>query len=290
MNSSYKYALLGTIAICVVIVAVATLNYQPQGSDTVDESSSLETTTEQQLNGASTARRDNAAPTPSSRLSDRVKQFKAAQQEGNTSAPAPVDIADAGPKSPAKMVSNQPEDEPAPRIRTFGAPPPSLSKTIKPLVGPALPRASAPPAVVDRAVSNKLESSQYSIMPGDTFSSLAIRYYGHEKYWQAIKRANPTVNPRKLKVGQIIKLPDPKLVVDAEQESPHALGAGTNLHIVAAGETLSTISRKHYGSVKHWRVIFNANREVIGSNPDRLSVGDKLQIPPARIVGKTSQR
>lgn len=51
-------------------------------------------------------------------------------------------------------------------------------------------------------------------------------------------------------------------------------------HTVRAGESLSKISRKVYGSSKHWRLIFDANRDQI-DNPDLIQIGQVLNIPPA---------
>jgi nucleoid-associated protein YgaU len=51
-------------------------------------------------------------------------------------------------------------------------------------------------------------------------------------------------------------------------------------HTVRSGESLSKISRKVYGSSKHWRLIFDANRDQI-DNPDLIQIGQVLNIPPA---------
>ena len=293
MNSSYKYAFLGAIALCIVIVAVSTLNHRPTSSDPVAEpsSSSPTATAAQPPYRVDPADLFEAAQTPALSLEDRVNQrLLAAQQNSDVLVPGPVDIAAGRPKSPVKMVGNLPATEVAPQIRTFGAPPPSLSKTTKSLVQSLPTQETSASAAAKPVAPNKPRPRQYRIMPRDTFSNLAVRHYGHEKYWQAFARANPTVNPRKLRVGQIIKLPDPKLVAEAERESVPAPPAGTTIHVVRAGESLWTISSRRYDSVRHWRVIFNANRDVIGSDPDRLTVGQKLKIPPAIVVGNTSGR
>jgi hypothetical protein len=49
-------------------------------------------------------------------------------------------------------------------------------------------------------------------------------------------------------------------------------------HIVGRNETLSEVARRHYGSARQWRKIYNANRSVI-KNPDNLRPGTKLIIP-----------
>lgn len=51
-------------------------------------------------------------------------------------------------------------------------------------------------------------------------------------------------------------------------------------YTVARGDSLSKISRKIYGSSKHWRAIFEANRDQI-DNPDLIHPGQQLRIPPA---------
>jgi nucleoid-associated protein YgaU len=49
---------------------------------------------------------------------------------------------------------------------------------------------------------------------------------------------------------------------------------------VKAGDTLLLISQQFYGDVALWRRIYDANREVIGADPDKLALGMKLRIPP----------
>ena len=52
-------------------------------------------------------------------------------------------------------------------------------------------------------------------------------------------------------------------------------------HTVAADETLSHISLKYYGSAvkEKWMVIYEANKAVIGDNPNRIRPGQVLKIP-----------
>ncbi|MHC5036654.1 MAG: LysM peptidoglycan-binding domain-containing protein [Planctomycetota bacterium] len=51
------------------------------------------------------------------------------------------------------------------------------------------------------------------------------------------------------------------------------------IHVVAPGETLSTIAEKFYGRSSGWKRIAKANP---GINPDCISVGAKLVIPEAK--------
>jgi len=48
---------------------------------------------------------------------------------------------------------------------------------------------------------------------------------------------------------------------------------------VAPGDSLASISRNFYGSAGYWDLIFFANQQQIGGNPDRLTAGVILTIP-----------
>jgi nucleoid-associated protein YgaU len=58
-------------------------------------------------------------------------------------------------------------------------------------------------------------------------------------------------------------------------------------HTVKSGETLSHISLKHYGSAAkpYYMVVYEANKEVIGDNPNLIKPGMVLRIPelPAEL-------
>lgn len=47
----------------------------------------------------------------------------------------------------------------------------------------------------------------YTIAKGDTFWKIAQREYGNGQKWRDISAANPSVDPKKLAVGQQITLP-----------------------------------------------------------------------------------
>ena len=45
-------------------------------------------------------------------------------------------------------------------------------------------------------------------------------------------------------------------------------------------DTLSTIAGHFYDDPEQWRLIYNANREVLGGNPDRIPADVEIVIPP----------
>lgn len=69
------------------------------------------------------------------------------------------------------------------------------------------------------------------------------------------------------------------VVLGAFAGAAHAqdIGCGTN-YSVKRGDTLSRISLRSYGSTLY-QPIYNANVETIGTNPDRIFVGQSLLIP-----------
>ena len=50
-------------------------------------------------------------------------------------------------------------------------------------------------------------------------------------------------------------------------------------HAVLYGDQLSRIAQKHYGDLRKWPVIYEANRDLIGIDPGAIQVGQRLVIP-----------
>lgn len=135
---------------------------------------------------------------------------------------------------------------------------------------------------VERRVSNT-----YTIKPGDTFISIAIARYGSELRWVEIAQANQTVDPIKLQVGQVIRLPEDQQVSLAKESASVSQPPSEKVnYLVRPGDTLSSIAKEYYNDVNNWRVIYNTNRSVIGPNPDRIPVGQPLQIPPPLVTAQ----
>jgi nucleoid-associated protein YgaU len=63
--------------------------------------------------------------------------------------------------------------------------------------------------------------------------------------------------------------------------APPPAAAPERRHVVAAGDSLSKIAKKHYGDASQWRRIYEANRETIGGDPDLIHPGQDLVIPAA---------
>jgi nucleoid-associated protein YgaU len=64
-------------------------------------------------------------------------------------------------------------------------------------------------------------------------------------------------------------------------QAPKTQPAYLAQHTVVSGETLSHIALKYYGSAakEQWMRIYEANRDLIGDNPNKIRVGQVLNIP-----------
>ena len=66
---------------------------------------------------------------------------------------------------------------------------------------------------------------------------------------------------------------------DAGMEAASQAAKQVRKHIVQAGESLSLIAKHYYGDVHRWKEIYEANKAVVGSNPDLIKPGQELVIP-----------
>ncbi len=69
------------------------------------------------------------------------------------------------------------------------------------------------------------------------------------------------------------EVPDPTLM-------PVNTTTVTPTYTVAKGDSLSKIAKEIYGKSSLWKLIYEANRDVI-KNPDLIQIGWVLKIPPA---------
>ena len=55
--------------------------------------------------------------------------------------------------------------------------------------------------------------------------------------------------------------------------------ASGSSYTVVSGDSLSKIAKHHYGDAAKWHQIYDANKALIGSNPDLIEVGQVLTLP-----------
>jgi LysM repeat protein len=110
--------------------------------------------------------------------------------------------------------------------------------------------------------------STYTIKAGDTFEGIAK---ANGTTTAAIIAANPTVDPRRLKINSTINLPAPSSTVGGAAVSLPEVSS-ESVYVVKSGDTLSGIASKHGTSVK-------AIKSLNNLKTDRITVNQKLKIP-----------
>jgi LysM repeat protein len=65
------------------------------------------------------------------------------------------------------------------------------------------------------------------------------------------------------------------------QQAGH-IAPGTN-YTVQSGDTLWAIAQRAYNNPEHWPTIYEANKQVIGNNPNLIYPGQVLHIPTQTI-------
>lgn len=125
----------------------------------------------------------------------------------------------------------------------------------------------------------------YVVQPGETFTDIALRYRVHP---DDLARANPTVYPDRLLVGETLKIPAAKAgqaapapVAEApaapEPSKPGKAVAAVALrsHVVAPGESLGAIAKRH-------GIATTALAAANGlKNPNLIVPGQRLIVPGA---------
>lgn len=116
--------------------------------------------------------------------------------------------------------------------------------------------------------------TEHTIAPGDTPAKIA-RKYGISL--EQLREANPTMDDRRLRIGQKLQIPAPARKELAAAAAQPGAGAetGVTVHVVKSGETLTRIAARYGTTVKELRQFNNLRT-------DRILVNQKLKIPPAR--------
>lgn len=129
------------------------------------------------------------------------------------------------------------------------------------------PAANAAAAAAPAAAA-KPSPILYTVKSGDTLSLIAKAQYGCIHLYPAIFAANQPMiqDADEISPGMVLTIPP----------SPTPL-----VHTVQKGETLSLISKRHYGDPALYPKIFEANRGIL-SDPDKINIGQNLTIPLLR--------
>ncbi len=254
---------------------------------------------------------------PMTPLPAKLDGFEKDVASNTTTTPVVTTIAAASPNAvppstvqpvgvqPSKSVSSTPLPVAAATVTTSetnpanaaGSPVVPSASPVKPVVASPSPTPVPAAAVAPQSTT----PGTYVVAAGDSFASIWRSLSGSERGFEKFAAANPGVDPSRLQIGQVLTVP----VMDgsaagkpagsagassaaSKSSSSTQTGSGASTYTVASGDTLSQIAIKVYGSNKYWKVIHEANKDVIGSDPGSLKVGLTLKIPARSAVTSSS--
>ena len=111
---------------------------------------------------------------------------------------------------------------------------------------------------------NKKKTAKSWSGPGNSVATTPIA----EQYSAPIKPYQYTRSTPDYPAEEVVSMPVGSL---AAQEARY--------HVVSPKETLFSLARSYYSDQRRWKDIYAANSEMIGSDPNRIYVGQKLRIP-----------
>jgi phage tail protein X len=119
---------------------------------------------------------------------------------------------------------------------------------------------------------------RYRIAPDDKVWVIVVKRWGlKEGFIQAIEKANPKIDFKRLKPGTDIVIPDPSAYgrTSTEKQAPPKQ-SGVRLYEVKGGDTLESIAHYQLGAKARWGDIMGLNP---GLEPKRLFEGQEIYLP-----------
>lgn len=170
---------------------------------------------------------------------------------------APVENAPLSPENPAAALPVDPAVDAA-----------SLPATDAPADTTTESAPVAAPAAAGGYLPENGAKMAYYVQKGDTLGTIAQKIYGNKGKWRELAQANNLSDPNRIYAGDVVyyTLSDASRAFADKYET-----SGRMTVTVAAGDTLSSISAKIYGSQGSWRTLWKENPSV--SNPDVIRPG-----------------
>jgi nucleoid-associated protein YgaU len=216
-----------------------------------------------------------------------------------TPPPAPAPEQSAPPPSPQ---SGNPPSEPAQANSNDGAggAAPTVLEADPPAPGGVTPPSgNGTGATTADATGQKI----HVVQPGESFSTISMIAYGNPNLYAAIMRANPGVDPQKLRPGMKINIPPASEAMPAPKPTAAAPTVATpsaprvvsgesaqtaraeqpidpqTQYRVQPGDNLYSISKKLYGRGDRYLRIHEANKQTLGEDANTLKAGMVLTLP-----------
>jgi nucleoid-associated protein YgaU len=150
------------------------------------------------------------------------------------------------------------------------------------------------PQVNPSAAGTQLPARTHRITSGETLSSISAAAYGNAKYYKRLIAANPGVDPKHLKIGQMLNIPEANDDSEKNSSGSTSTEAAQNVdpstaYVVKSGDTLEKIARRLYGDGQMQEKIYQANKALIGDDENVLKIGWVLKLPEAPTAGSSSR-
>jgi len=126
---------------------------------------------------------------------------------------------------------------------------------------------------------------RYTVVDGDSMWIIARKTLGSGAKWELIAKANPMIDPLKIKPGDELIIPKVQAergpIAEKTQRDPLGLGFNHNEQVIEVleGDSLWKIAQREYGDGTKWRIIYTANQTRM-KNENDIRPGQKLVIPP----------
>ncbi|MDJ0815093.1 MAG: LysM peptidoglycan-binding domain-containing protein [Desulfobacterales bacterium] len=120
--------------------------------------------------------------------------------------------------------------------------------------------------------------------PGESLSLISSWYTGSSKNWRKLAKANPRLNPNRIKGGDVVRIPPGMLktrVPLPEKEAAKYTSHYFAHSVKKNNEKLEDIARRYTGSAANRSRLARANPDL---NPDRLKKGDDVYIPKKLLI------
>jgi hypothetical protein len=115
--------------------------------------------------------------------------------------------------------------------------------------------------------------------PGESMSLIARWYTGSSGNWRKLAKANPSINPNRIKKGNVIAIPTK--LMKTREPLPQKVAARYTADYFAYtvkqdGEKMEVLSTWYTGNAANWKAIARANPKL---DPDHLVAGNEVYIP-----------
>ena len=205
------------------------------------------------------------------------KKMAKANAEGNTSKVIELKARERESLANRKAISSKIEalKNKYPELRTAAAPQQNVQAPIPPVK-------PLPPAPVFSTPSTP-NIVYHEVEMGDTLMNISRKYFNSPDYFRQIAEANNITDLSYLPQGMTLKIDlnwaKGQAPVQANKPKaapkPQVAASGIVYHVVAAGDTLMSISRKYFNSASYYREIMSMNGIT---DPSQLKIGMRLKI------------